>query len=66
MTKEEQNNIIEQAWVYNLQKKAEDIPADLADKYSAWVQGLIQQSTQLINTQGQATGSEEQPQETPK
>lgn len=69
MTKEEQNQIIKDAWVRNLQKEA-DIPEDIGNIYKNWVLTKIQEaSAQLIQTQGpapeqsQEQGQQEQPQE---
>ena len=71
MTKEEQNQIIKDAWVRNLQKET-DIPEDIGNIYRNWVLAKIQEaSAQLIQTQGpapeqqqsQEQGQQEQPQE---
>lgn len=64
MTKEEQNQIIKDAWVRNLQKE-KDIPEDIGNIYRNWLLGKIKQaSDQLKQTQGpQDQGNEEQEQE---
>ncbi len=64
MTKEEQNQIIKDAWVRNLQKE-KDIPEDVGNIYRNWLLGKIKQaSDQLKQTQGpQDQGNEEQGQE---
>lgn len=64
MTKEEQNQIIKDAWVRNLQKE-KDIPEDIGNMYRNWLLGKIKQaSDQLKQTQGpQDQGNEEQGQE---
>ena len=64
MTKEEQNQIIKDAWVRNLQKE-KDIPEDVGNIYRNWLLGKVKQaSDQLKQTQGpQDQGNEEQGQE---
>ena len=64
MTKEEQNQIIKDAWVRNLQKE-KDIPEDIGNVYRNWLLGKIKQaSDQLKQTQGpQDQGNGEQEQE---
>lgn len=64
MTKEEQNQIIKDAWVRNLQKE-KDIPEDIGNIYRNWLLGKIKQaSDQLKQTQGpQDQGNGEQEQE---
>ena len=64
MTKEEQNQIIKDAWVRNLQKE-KDIPEGIGNIYRNWLLGKIKQaSDQLKQTQGpQDQGNEEQGQE---
>jgi len=66
MTKEEQNQIIKDAWVRNLQKE-KDIPEDVGNIYRNWLLGKIKQaSDQLKQTQGpqdQGNGEQEQEQE---
>ena len=64
MTKEEQNQIIKDAWVHNLQKE-KDIPEDIGNIYRNWLLGKIKQaSDQLKQTQGpQDQGNGEQEQE---
>lgn len=52
MTKEEQNQIIKDAWVRNLQKQG-DIPEDIGEIYRNWVQAKVKEaSSQLIQQQG--------------
>lgn len=64
MTKEEQNQIIKDAWVRNLQKE-KGIPEDIGNIYRNWLLGKIKQaSDQLKQTQGpQDQGNGEQEQE---
>lgn len=64
MTKEEQNQIIKDAWVRSLQKE-KDIPEDVGNIYRNWLLGKIKQaSDQLKQTQGpQDQGNEKQGQE---
>ena len=64
MTKEEQNQIIKDAWVRSLQKE-KDIPEDIGNIYRNWLLGKIKQaSDQLKQTQGpQDQGNGEQEQE---
>lgn len=64
MTKEEQNQIIKDAWVRSLQKE-KDIPEDVGNIYRNWLLGKIKQaSDQLKQAQGpQDQGNEEQGQE---
>lgn len=64
MTKEEQNQIIKDAWVRNLQKE-KDIPEDVGNIYRNWLLGKIKQaSDQLKQTQGpKDQGNAEQGQE---
>lgn len=58
MTKEEQNQIIKDAWVRNLQKRT-DIPEDIGNVYKNWLLGKIAQASQQMmqaqqqNQQGQ-------------
>lgn len=66
MTKEEQSQIIKDAWVRSLQKE-KDIPEDVGNIYRNWLLGKIKQaSDQLKQTQGpqdQGNGKQEQEQE---
>ena len=64
MTKEEQNQIIKDAWVRNLRKE-NDIPEDIGGLYVNWVRNMIAQaSAQLQQSQGpQEQGQEGQLQE---
>lgn len=69
MTKEEQNQIIKDAWVRNLQKE-NDIPTDIGQIYENWVLGKIQEAQQQLlqpqqaqeaqQGQGQQTQGEQQ------
>lgn len=52
MTKEEQNQIIKDTWVKNI-KKQTDIPKDIANIYSIWVQGIIKNASQQLMSQDQ-------------
>lgn len=47
MTKEEQNQIIKDAWVRNLQKEG-DIPTGIGQIYENWVLGKIQEAQQQL------------------
>ena len=69
ITKEEQNQIIKDAWVRNLQKQ-DNIPEDVGTIYRNWVLGKIKEAgTQLVQTQGPVEqqapgpGAEQQPPE---
>lgn len=67
MTKEDQNQMIKDAWVRNLQKE-KDIPEDVGNIYKNWLLGKIKQaSDQLKQTQGpqdqQGQGEDQQQQE---
>lgn len=63
MTKEEQNQIIKDAWVRHLQKET-DIPVNIADIYKNWVLGKIAQASgQLQDSQGPQEGQAQAPQE---
>lgn len=60
MTKEEQNQIIKDAWVRNLQKE-NDIPTDIGQIYENWVLGKIQEAQQqLLQPQQQQEAQEAQ------
>lgn len=62
MTKEEQNQIIKDAWVRNLQKEG-DIPTDIGQLYENWVLGKIQEAQQqLLQPQQQQEAQQNQPQ----
>ncbi|MBR6135613.1 MAG: hypothetical protein IKQ22_03915 [Clostridia bacterium] len=50
MTKEQQNQIIKDAWVRNLQKEG-DIPEDIAGIYKNWVLTLIQKVSDQLKPQ---------------
>lgn len=52
MTKEEQNQIIKDAWVRNLQKRT-DIPEDIGNVYKNWLLGKIAQASQQMMQQAQ-------------
>lgn len=49
MTKEEQNQIIKDAWVRNLQAEKE-IPSDIGSTYKNWLLGKIKQAASQLNT----------------
>ena len=61
MTKEEQNQIIKDAWVRNLQKTV-NIPENIGNIYKNWLLGKIQQASQQMmqaqQTQGQQQGGQ--------
>ena len=61
MTKEEQNQIIKDAWVRNLQKTV-NIPENIGNIYKNWLLGKIQQASQQMmqaqQTQGQQRGGQ--------
>ena len=63
MTKQEQNDIIKQVWTEHLQRK-DDLPADLADGYSIWLQALIKEAAPLLSPEqsagNQSTGEQQQ------
>lgn len=60
MTKEEQNQIIKDAWVRNLQKSV-NIPENIGNVYKNWLLGKIKQaSQQMMQSQQQA---QQQPQQ---
>lgn len=63
MTKEEQNQIIKDAWVRNL-KKETDIPTDIGQLYENWVLVKIQEAQQQLlqpqQQQAQGQGQEAQ------
>lgn len=62
MTKEEQNQIIKDAWVRNL-KKETDIPTDIGQLYENWVLVKIQEAQQqLLQPQQQQEAQQNQPQ----
>ncbi|MBP5594481.1 MAG: hypothetical protein J6Y02_03800 [Pseudobutyrivibrio sp.] len=50
MTKEEQNQIIKDAWVRNLQKEG-DIPESISLIYENWVLSLIQKVSSQLKPQ---------------
>lgn len=52
MTKEEQNQIIKDAWVRNLQKEG-DIPKDLGEIYRNWVLTKVQQASDQLKQPAQ-------------
>lgn len=61
MQKQEANEIIKNVWTQHLQRK-DSIPEDLADGYSIWLRGKIQQAAgQLtVGQPAEASGSTEQ------
>lgn len=52
MTKEEQNQIIKDAWVRNLQKE-KDIPEDVGNIYKNWLLGKIKQASDQLKKPAQ-------------
>lgn len=52
MTKEEQNQIIKDAWVRNLRKQ-DSIPEDIGDLYANWVRNLIVQANAQLTQETQ-------------
>lgn len=61
MTKEEQNQIIKDAWVRNL-KKETDIPTDIGQLYENWVLVKIQEAQQQLLQPQQQQAQQNQPQ----
>ena len=59
MTKEEQNQIIKDAWVRNLQKRT-DIPEDIGNVYKNWLLGKIAQASQQMMQAQQQQGQQDQ------
>lgn len=47
MTKEEQNNIITEAWTRNL-RKGTNIPENIGTMFTSWLRGLIKQANEQI------------------
>lgn len=63
LTKEQQNQIIKDAWVRNLQKE-DDIPSDIGNIYKNWLQSKINEaSAQLQQPAQPMQGQQEQPTE---
>ena len=58
MTKEEQNQIIKDAWVRNL-KKETDIPTDIGQLYENWVLVKIQEAQQQLLQPQQQQGAQQ-------
>ena len=52
MTKEDQNQIIKDAWVRNLQKE-NDIPENVGEIYRNWVLGKVQQASAQLQQPAQ-------------
>lgn len=48
MTKEDQNQIIKDAWTRSLQKE-KDIPSDVGEIYKNWLLGKIQEASAQLN-----------------
>lgn len=65
MTKQEQNNIILQVWQEHLQRK-DKLPERIADIYSKWLRGVIQQASPLLTTQNNQPAQEPQQAEQPQ
>lgn len=60
LTKEQQNQIIKDAWVRNLQKE-DDIPSDIGNIYRNWLQSKINEaSAQLQQPAQPIQGQQEQ------
>ena len=69
MTKEEQNQIIKDAWVRNLRKE-NDIPNDIGNIYKNWVIGKVKAASSQLQepveqpaAQQQGKNQQEQPQQ---
>lgn len=60
MTKQEQNNIIKQVWTEHLQR-TDDIPTDIANKYSLWVRGIIKTAVDRLKANVETQAGDEQP-----
>lgn len=59
MTKEEQNQIIKDAWVRNLQKET-DIPENIGEIYKNWVRSIVIQASQQLTAEAQQQTPQEQ------
>ena len=59
MTKKEINDIIESVWTKHLQT-VEDVPQDLANKFSLWLQGVLKQAAPLLSKKAQPAQPQEQ------
>lgn len=59
LTKADRIQILEQEYMKRLQEP-KDMPSDLAEKYSLWIRGKIQQAMQLSITTGNAQPAPEQ------
>lgn len=64
MTRQEANDIIKNVWTQHLQRK-DSIPEDLADGYSIWLRGKIQQAAGQLTVGQPAEMSEGAPEEAP-
>ena len=62
MTRQEANDIIKNVWTQHLQRK-DNIPEDLADGYSIWLRGKIQQAAGQLTVGQPAEVSGEAPDE---
>lgn len=62
MTKQEANDIIKNVWTQHLQCK-DSIPEDLADGYSIWLRGKIQQAAGQLTVGQPAEVTEGAPEE---
>jgi hypothetical protein len=58
MTRQEANDIIKNVWTQHLQRK-DSIPEDLADGYSIWLRGKIQQAAGQLTVGQPAEVTEE-------
>lgn len=64
MTRQEANDIIKNVWTQHLQRK-DNIPEDLADGYSIWLRGKIQQAAGQLTVGQPAEMPEGAPEEAP-
>lgn len=62
MTKQEANSIIERVWTEHLQR-VDNVPEDLANKFSLWLQGVLKQAAPLLNKNSTSHQGQEQPQQ---
>lgn len=54
MTKVEMNSIIESVWTKHLQE-TDNIPEDLANKFSLWLQSVLRKAAPLLSNKPQQT-----------
>jgi hypothetical protein len=62
MTKEQQNQIIKDAWVRALQKE-NDIPENIGNIYKNWLLGKIKQASDQLKQPAQPEGDQQQQQQ---